>query len=105
MFSITFFLLFFLSVQLQVAGNFHFAPGKSYAQGNMHIHDFALERANEISISHSIKQLRFAHLSSRTLQLHSTLGRLRSFGDTFPGMVNALDETQKLFPEVLCLCR
>lgn len=23
----------------QVAGNFHFAPGRSYQQGSMHIHD------------------------------------------------------------------
>lgn len=27
------------SLHLQVAGNFHFAPGRSYQQGQMHIHD------------------------------------------------------------------
>lgn len=25
----------------KVAGNFHFAPGRSYQQGNMHVHDIA----------------------------------------------------------------
>ena len=45
----------------------------------MHMHDLPLDRAHEINISHDIKHL--------------------SFGEQFPGIVNPLDESKKVFAE------
>lgn len=36
----------FLEVN-KVAGNFHFAPGKSFQQGNMHVHDLMVRLASD----------------------------------------------------------
>jgi hypothetical protein len=43
----------------KVAGNFHFAPGHSYAQNNMHIHEVNPEKLKNIRFSHEIHELSF----------------------------------------------
>ncbi|KAJ9505774.1 hypothetical protein QJQ45_021497 [Haematococcus lacustris] len=58
----------------KVAGNFHFAPGRSYQQGSMHVHDIAPFGDARMDFSHTINKL--------------------SFGTPFPGMVNPLDNTK-----------
>ena len=55
----------------KVAGNFHFAPGRSYQQGNMHVHDIAPFGDALLDFTHSINKL--------------------SFGKSYPGMKNPLD--------------
>ncbi|KAK4740861.1 hypothetical protein SAY87_024449 [Trapa incisa] len=63
----------FLEVN-KVAGNFHFAPGKSFQQANVHMHDLLAFQKDSFNISHKINRL--------------------SFGDYFPGVVNPLDGVQ-----------
>lgn len=63
----------FLDVN-KVAGNFHFAPGKSFQQSNMHVHDLQAFQKDSFNISHKINKL--------------------SFGEHFPGVVNPLDGVQ-----------
>ncbi|KAL0325008.1 UNVERIFIED_CONTAM: Endoplasmic reticulum-Golgi intermediate compartment protein 3, partial [Sesamum radiatum] len=60
----------FLDVN-KVAGNFHFAPGKSFQQSNVHVHDLLAFHKDSFNISHRINRL--------------------AFGDYFPGAVNPLD--------------
>jgi hypothetical protein len=56
----------------QVAGNFHIAPGKSFQQSHMHVHDLELFKfAQGFNLSHRIDKL--------------------SFGQEYPGLVNPLD--------------
>lgn len=47
----------------KVVGNFHFAPGKSFSNGNMHVHDlenyFAGGGGAEHTFSHKVHHLRF----------------------------------------------
>ncbi|KAK4565557.1 ER-derived vesicles protein erv46 [Recurvomyces mirabilis] len=47
----------------KVVGNFHFAPGKSFSNGNMHVHDlenyFAGGEGIEHTFSHTVHHLRF----------------------------------------------
>ncbi|XP_026429545.1 endoplasmic reticulum-Golgi intermediate compartment protein 3-like [Papaver somniferum] len=63
----------FLEVN-KVAGNFHFAPGKSFQQSNVHVHDVTAFQKDSFNISHKINKL--------------------SFGESFPGVVNPLDRVQ-----------
>ncbi|RVW65405.1 Endoplasmic reticulum-Golgi intermediate compartment protein 3 [Vitis vinifera] len=63
----------FLEVN-KVAGNFHFAPGKSFQQSNIHVHDLLAFQKDSFNISHKINRL--------------------AFGDYFPGVVNPLDGVQ-----------
>ncbi|KAK9023870.1 hypothetical protein V6N11_004063 [Hibiscus sabdariffa] len=63
----------FLEVN-KVAGNFHFAPGKSFQQSNVHVHDLLAFQKESFNISHKINRL--------------------AFGDYFPGVVNPLDSVQ-----------
>ncbi|CAI7734001.1 unnamed protein product [Closterium sp. NIES-53] len=60
----------FLEVN-KVAGNFHFAPGKSFQQGGLHVHDLMPFQHMTFNVSHVINSL--------------------SFGAKFPGLVNPLD--------------
>lgn len=60
----------------KVAGNFHFAPGKSFQQANMHVHDLLAFQKESFNVSHKIKEL--------------------SFGPHFPGVVNPLDGAQRV---------
>ncbi|KAI7843637.1 hypothetical protein COHA_002876 [Chlorella ohadii] len=55
----------------KVAGNFHFAPGRSYQQGSMHIHDLSPFAGKAFDFSHTIHKL--------------------AFGREYPGMRNPLD--------------
>jgi len=60
----------------KVAGNFHFAPGKSFQQHHMHVHDLQPFRNMKYNMSHSVYRL--------------------SFGREFPGVVNPLDGVVKV---------
>eukprot|EP00249_Psilotum_nudum_P012806 c23998_g1_i1 orf=473-1633(-) len=60
----------------KVAGNFHFAPGKSFQQSNMHVHDLLVFEKDSFNVSHIINEL--------------------SFGPHFPGVVNPLDRVQRM---------
>lgn len=60
----------FLEVN-KVAGNFHFAPGKSFQQAHMHVHDLMPFQNQNFNVSHIINEL--------------------SFGEKYPGIVNPLD--------------
>ncbi|KAH6558506.1 hypothetical protein KP509_1Z060600 [Ceratopteris richardii] len=60
----------------KVAGNFHFAPGKSFQQANMHVHDFLAFQKDSYNVSHIINAL--------------------SFGPPFPGVVNPLDRAVRI---------
>ncbi|XP_034270021.1 endoplasmic reticulum-Golgi intermediate compartment protein 3 isoform X3 [Pantherophis guttatus] len=67
----------FLEVN-KVAGNFHFAPGKSFQQSHVHVltelvHDLQSYGLDNINITHIIRHL--------------------SFGKDYPGLVNPLDGT------------
>ncbi|XP_043946036.1 endoplasmic reticulum-Golgi intermediate compartment protein 3 [Protopterus annectens] len=62
----------FLEVN-KVAGNFHFAPGKSFQQSHVHVHDLQSFGMDNINMTHHIKHL--------------------SFGKDYPGIFNPLDET------------
>ncbi|XP_075757535.1 endoplasmic reticulum-Golgi intermediate compartment protein 3 isoform X2 [Pelodiscus sinensis] len=62
----------FLEVN-KVAGNFHFAPGKSFQQSHVHVHDLQSFGLDNINMTHYIKHL--------------------SFGRDYPGLVNPLDGT------------
>lgn len=64
----------------RVAGNFHFAPGKSFQSSTMHVHDLKpLEKGGVFDMSHTINSL--------------------SFGETFPGAINPLDGVKKSVAE------
>ncbi|KAG0470114.1 hypothetical protein HPP92_016814, partial [Vanilla planifolia] len=63
----------FLDVN-RVAGNFHFAPGKSFQQSNIHVHDLLAFQKESFNVSHQVNKL--------------------AFGDYFPGVVNPLDGIQ-----------
>eukprot|EP00268_Persea_americana_P068092 TRINITY_DN943_c0_g1_i10.p1 TRINITY_DN943_c0_g1~~TRINITY_DN943_c0_g1_i10.p1 ORF type:complete len:384 (-),score=58.03 TRINITY_DN943_c0_g1_i10:743-1894(-) len=58
----------------KVAGNIHFAPGKSFLQSNLLLHDLLGVRTESFNISHKINKL--------------------TFGQEFPGVVNPLDGVQ-----------
>jgi len=59
----------------KVAGNFHFAPGKSFQQHHMHVHDMQPFRNLKFNLSHTVNRL--------------------SFGKEFPGIINPLDGVRK----------
>lgn len=60
----------------KVAGNFHFAPGKSFQQSNMHVHDLLAFQKDSFNVSHKVNEL--------------------TFGPQFPGVVNPLDGAQRI---------
>ncbi|XP_010973481.1 endoplasmic reticulum-Golgi intermediate compartment protein 3 isoform X3 [Camelus dromedarius] len=73
----------FLEVN-KVAGNFHFAPGKSFQQSHVHvhaveIHDLQSFGLDNINMTHYIQHL--------------------SFGEDYPGIVNPLDRTNVIAPQ------
>jgi len=57
----------------KVAGNFHFAPGKSFVAHHVHIHDLGSLGGKRFNLTHKINHL--------------------SFGDAYPGIMNPLDKT------------
>uniref|UniRef100_A0A7I4BX55 Endoplasmic reticulum vesicle transporter C-terminal domain-containing protein n=1 Tax=Physcomitrium patens TaxID=3218 RepID=A0A7I4BX55_PHYPA len=60
----------------KVAGNFHFAPGKSFQQANMHVHDLMAFGKDSFNVSHKINEI--------------------SFGVRYPGAVNPLDKLERI---------
>jgi len=60
----------------KVAGNFHFAPGKSFQSHHMHVHDLQPFKMSSFNISHHINRI--------------------SFGKEFPGVINPLDGVEKV---------
>jgi len=60
----------------KVAGNFHFAPGKSFQQGNMHVHDLMPFENMDFNVSHTIHKM--------------------SFGADFPGVQNPMDGVARI---------
>lgn len=63
----------------KVAGNFHFAPGKSFQQHNVHIHDLQTFGRKSFNMTHHIKRL--------------------SFGADYPGLINPLDDHMEVSNE------
>jgi len=59
----------------KVAGNFHFAPGRSFQNHHMHVHDLSPFKGGKFNLSHEINSL--------------------SFGKPFPGARNPLDGVKK----------
>lgn len=57
----------------KVAGNFHFAPGKSFQQHHVHVHDLQPFGSTQFNLSHHIRHL--------------------SFGHEYPGIKHPLDDT------------
>ncbi|XP_065063686.1 endoplasmic reticulum-Golgi intermediate compartment protein 3-like isoform X2 [Rhopilema esculentum] len=57
----------------KVAGNFHIAPGKSFQQHHVHVHDLQPFGGMQFNLTHHIKHL--------------------SFGEPYPGVHNPLDDT------------
>jgi len=62
----------------KVAGNFHFAPGKSFQSNHMHFHDMEIYKMGKgFNLSHTVNRL--------------------SFGPDIPGLINPLDKVQKFW--------
>lgn len=57
----------------KVAGNFHFAPGKSFQQHHVHVHDLQPFGSTQFNLTHHIRHL--------------------SFGHEYPGIKHPLDNT------------
>lgn len=57
----------------KVAGNFHFAPGKSFQQHHVHVHDLQPFGSTQFNLTHHIRHL--------------------SFGNEYPGITHPLDGT------------
>ncbi|CAL1279359.1 unnamed protein product [Larinioides sclopetarius] len=57
----------------RVAGNFHIAPGKTFTQHHVHVHDLQPFAASQFNLTHRIRHL--------------------SFGHSIPGKTNPLDGT------------
>lgn len=57
----------------KVAGNFHFAPGKSFQQHHVHVHDLQPFGSTQFNLTHHIRHL--------------------SFGYEYPGIRHPLDDT------------
>ncbi len=71
----------------QVAGNVHIAPGKSFQQGSMHVHDLIPFQTTEFDTSHVIDKLSFGAEypgARRTLGLAKALA-LRALAPTARG--------------------
>ena len=64
----------FLDVN-KVQGNFHIAPGKSFQQGEQHVHDLSPFPDGKFNFSHEVRHL--------------------SFGDGYPGKIDPLDGTKR----------
>ena len=60
----------------KVQGNFHIAPGKSFHQGDQHVHDLSPFPDGKFNFTHTVKHL--------------------SFGGDYPGKIDALDETWRI---------
>uniref|UniRef100_G3U4R6 Endoplasmic reticulum-Golgi intermediate compartment protein n=1 Tax=Loxodonta africana TaxID=9785 RepID=G3U4R6_LOXAF len=82
----------FLEVN-KVAGNFHFAPGKSFQQS--HVHGESCP-TNDISSSLLVHDLQSFGLDNINMTHYI---RHLSFGEDYPGIVNPLDRTNVTAPQ------
>lgn len=89
----------FLEVN-KVAGNFHFAPGKSFHQAGVHVHDLLAFQKDSFNVREDLSYwLHFIRRASNLynsiscvyLQISHKINRL-TYGDYFPGVVNPLDK-------------
>lgn len=60
----------------KVAGNFHFAPGKGFQQGNMHMHELSSFGKMNMFFDHQIHELSFGD----TINFKNPLDGLRKYG-------------------------
>ncbi|XP_052765146.1 endoplasmic reticulum-Golgi intermediate compartment protein 3-like [Mya arenaria] len=60
----------------KVGGNFHMAPGKSFQQSHVHVHDLQALGGEKFNTSHTIYHM--------------------SFGEEYPGIVNPLDGLEQI---------
>ena len=60
----------------KVAGNFHFAPGKTFSQMGIHLHDLIVLSRTDYNVSHTVNHL--------------------SFGLKYPGRINPLDGVERI---------
>ncbi|KAH9496622.1 Endoplasmic reticulum-Golgi intermediate compartment protein 3 [Bulinus truncatus] len=60
----------------KVAGNFHIAPGKSFQQKHVHVHDMQAFAGQKFNVTHRINHL--------------------SFGTDYPGIINPLDSVSQV---------
>ncbi|KAB0399051.1 hypothetical protein E2I00_004192 [Balaenoptera physalus] len=95
----------FLEVN-KVAGNFHFAPGKSFQQSHVHVHDLqsfgldnvrtrAFEREGPVGASSPPRPRSWCCLQINMTHYIQHL----SFGEDYPGIVNPLDHTNVTAPQ------
>ena len=102
-----------LACSEQVAGNFHFAPGKSFQQGNMHVHDLVPFPTKKFDMSHHINKLSFGkvrvvlpsgvssppacpHMPFDSHPLYTAIVKRMSLSlQEYPGRKNPLDGVKK----------
>lgn len=82
----------------KVIGNFHFAPGKSFSNGNMHVHDLENYFKDEVehSFTHTIHSLRFGpQLPDSVIERMATRGAASGAGAWTNHHINPLDGTEQ----------
>ena len=82
----------------KVVGNFHFAPGKSFSNGNMHVHDLENYFKDEVehSFTHTIHSLRFGpKLPDSVIERMATRGAASGAGAWTNHHINPLDGTDQ----------
>ncbi|CAA9957751.1 Endoplasmic reticulum-Golgi intermediate compartment protein [Pyrenophora teres f. maculata] len=82
----------------KVVGNFHFAPGKSFSNGNLHVHDLENYFKDEYThtFTHHIHQLRFGpQLSDVVVQNMQKKHQESSIGGWSNHHINPLDQTMQ----------
>ncbi|KAM6165016.1 endoplasmic reticulum-Golgi intermediate compartment protein 3 [Rhynchocyon petersi] len=79
----------FLEVN-KVAGNFHFAPGKSFQQSHVHVHAVEIHDLQSFGLDN--------HWYSLQINMTHYIQHL-SFGEDYPGIVNPLDHTNVTAPQ------
>lgn len=82
----------------KVIGNFHFAPGKSFSNGNMHVHDLEnyFKDEAEHSFTHTIHSLRFGpQLPDSVIERMATRGAASGAGAWTNHHINPLDGTEQ----------
>uniref|UniRef100_A0A8C8TDV8 Endoplasmic reticulum-Golgi intermediate compartment protein n=1 Tax=Peromyscus maniculatus bairdii TaxID=230844 RepID=A0A8C8TDV8_PERMB len=79
----------FLEVN-KVAGNFHFAPGKSFQQSHVHVHAVEIHDLQSFGLDNTLVflQINMTHYIKHL-----------SFGEDYPGIVNPLDHTNVTAPQ------
>ncbi|KAG5544302.1 hypothetical protein RHGRI_016898 [Rhododendron griersonianum] len=82
----------FLEVN-KVAGNFHFAPGKSFDHAGVHMHDLLAFQKDKYISAYKTNKTENNMLVSLYLMISHKINRL-AFGEYFPGVMNPLDGVQ-----------